>query len=188
MFLGPTVVTKNTSVEIGVCFCRLRRTRAWAGCWTQGKTQQGKGRSEEVGKVVPQESHNSLWPSPSGTNREVWTDPWLKSHERGLMTTRISDLRLLPERGEREKEREILCRCGSKLTLYFSFSFSPSLSHFIPTTGLPTRWQQQGPQGLRMEAKGDIWGTQAGICSLILVRLLCCMREYALASWRTRQK
>lgn len=97
----------------------------------RAKPSRGRG----VGKVVPQESHNSSWPGPSGTNREVWTEPCLKSHERGLMTARISDLRLPPER------ERLWCR-GSVLTVYFSISFSPLLSPFIPTTGLPTRRQQ----------------------------------------------
>lgn len=113
---------------------------SWMSNPGQNPAGEGGG-SEEVGKVVPQESHNSSWPGLSGRNREVWTEPWLKSHERGLMTARISDLCLLPER-EREREEEILWCRGSILTVYFSISLSPWLSPFIPTTGLPTRRQQ----------------------------------------------
>lgn len=144
-----------------------------------GRSPAVGGGSEELGKVGPQESHNSSRPELSGTDREVWVEPWLKSHQRGLMRARTSDPRLLPEREkERESEKEILWCRGSILTVYFSISFSLLLSPFIPTTGLPTRRQQQGPHDLGLEAKGDIWGTcrlefrlQAGISIEIWVRM-----------------
>lgn len=70
----------------------------------------GGGGPEELGKVGPQESHNSSRPELSGTDREVWIEPWLKSHQRGLMRARTSDPRLLPEKdGEREQARKRYC-------------------------------------------------------------------------------
>lgn len=132
------------TADVGPSQKRVRRSKSlFLASWTDpglswmsnpGQNPAGEGggeASEEVGKVVPQESHNSSWPGPSGTNREVWTKAWLKSHERGLMTARISDLCLLPERGrggESERERDIVTQRRNPDCLFFCLFLSCVIS------------------------------------------------------------
>lgn len=136
MVLAASVEAKKARVEISLFLASLTDAGlSWMLNPGQNPAGEGGG-SREVGKVVPQESHNSSRPGPSGTNREVWTEPWLRSHERGLMAARISDLRLLRDAAPERAMAMPRLSSNSPSLLFLCLLL---LSPFIPTTGVPSR-------------------------------------------------
>lgn len=176
MFVTLSVVAKNASVQVRVCFWRFWWTQLWAGCWTQGKTQQEKGGSEEVGKVVPQESHNSSWPARTVWHKQGGLDrSVVKKPREGINDS--DDLWPLSPPREREWERHIVILWLKPDCFFFFFLLRYLLSFQQQDFLQGDSSKAQRILGWKPKVTFEVCviRLQAGTNSLIWLRMFCSM-------------